>query len=88
MKLWENYKDHVMIKMNLHRRNGEVSIYAMIDSGAREDFIDKPICDKHQISTQRAEKPREIYLANGNLSEMSLITHIAEVPMEIKGHKE
>ena len=35
-----------------------------------------------------AEKPPEIYLADGNLSEMGPITHIAEVPMEIGGHKE
>ena len=60
----------------------------MIDSGATEDFIDKGICDKHQITTRMAEKPREIYLADGNLSEMGSITHIAEVPMEIGGYRE
>ena len=35
-----------------------------------------------------AERPREIYLADGNLSEMGPITHIVEVPMEIGGHRE
>ena len=34
-----------------------------------------------------AERPREIYLTDGNLSEMGPITHIAEVPMEIGGHR-
>ena len=60
----------------------------MISSGATEDFIDKTICDKHQITTKMAERPREIYLADGNLSEMGPITHIAEVPMETGGHRE
>ena len=87
-KLWENDKDHVMIKVNFHGKYENVSINAMIDSGATEDFIDKRICDKHHIPTKMAEKPREIYLADGNLSEMGPITPIAEVPMEIGGHKE
>ena len=77
-----------MIKVNLHGKYERVNINAMIDSGATEDFIDKRICDKHQITTRVAERPREIYLADGNLSEMGPITHIAEVPMEIAGHKE
>ena len=56
-KLWENDKDHIMIKVNLHGGNQEVSINAMMDSGATEDFIDKTICGKHQIPTILAEKP-------------------------------
>ena len=60
----------------------------MIESGATEDFIDKRIFDKHQITTKVAERPIEIYLADGNLSEMGPITHIANVPIEIGGHKE
>ena len=60
----------------------------MIDSGATKDFIDKTICDKHQIPTRLVEKPREIYLADGNLSEMGPITHIAKVPIEIGSHRE
>ena len=87
-KLWENDKDHVMIKVNLQGKYENVSINTMIDSGVTEDFIDKRICDKYQISTKVAERPREIYLADGNLSEMGPTTHIAEVPMEIGGHKE
>ena len=77
-----------MIKVNLHFKYEYVSINAKIDSGATEDFIDNRICDKHQITTKMAERPREIYLADGNLSEMGPITHIAEVLMEIGGHKE
>ena len=87
-KLWENDKDHLMIKVNLHGKNKSVNIHAMINSGATEDFIDKGICDKHQITTKVAERPREIYLADGNLSEMGPITHIAEVSMEIRGHRQ
>ena len=60
----------------------------MIDSGATEDFIDKTICDKYQIPTILAEKPREIYLADRNLGEMGPITHIAKVLIKIRGHRE
>ena len=77
-----------MIKVNLQGKNKEVSINAMIDSGAIEDFIDRTICDKHQIYTILAEKSREVYLTDGNLSEMGPITHIAKVPIEIIGHRE
>ena len=79
-----------MIKVNLHGKHESVNINARIDSGATEDFIqvDKGICDKHQLTTKVAERPREIYLADRNLSEMDPITHIAEVPMEIGGHRE
>ena len=77
-----------MIEGNLHSKYENVNINAMIDSGATEDFIDKKTCDKHQITTKIAEDPREIYLADGNLSEMGPITRIAEVLMEIGGHRE
>ena len=77
-----------MIKVNLHGKYESVNINAMIDSAATEDSIDKRICDKHQMITKIAEKPREIYLADGNLSEMGPITHLAEVLMEIGGHRE
>ena len=77
-----------MIKVNLHGKFESVNINAMIDSGATEDFINKRICDKHQITTKVAERPQEIYLADGNLSKMGTITHIADVQMEIRGHRE
>ena len=77
-----------MIKVNLHGKYESISINVIIDSGATEDFINKRICDKQQITTKVAEEPCEIYMADGNLSEMGSITHLAEVPMEIEGHKE
>ena len=77
-----------MIKVKLHGGNAEVSINAMIDSAVTEDFIDKTICDKYPIPTLLAEKPREIYLPDGNLSEMGPITHIAKIPIEIGSHRE
>ena len=58
-----------MIEVNLQGNYESVSINPMIDSGATEDFIDKRICDKHQMTTKMAERPREIYLADWNLSE-------------------
>ena len=77
-----------MIKVNLPGKYESVNINAMIDSGTTEDFFNKRICDKHLIITKMAEKPPEIYLADGKLSEMGPITQIVEVPMEIGSHRE
>ena len=52
--------DHIMIKVVLQVEKEKLSINAMIDSGATEDFIDKEVCQKHQISTIAMESPREI----------------------------
>ena len=61
-----------------------------LDDRFRSDrgLINKRIYDKHPFTTKVTERPREIHLADGNLSEMCAITHIAELPMEIGGHKE
>ena len=47
----EKDDDHIMIKVILQGEKEKLSINAMIDSGATEDFIDKEVCQKHQIST-------------------------------------
>jgi len=36
----ENDNDHIMVKIQLHGGKESVTINAMIDSGAIEDFID------------------------------------------------
>ena len=77
-----------MVKVVLQGKKEKLSINAMIDSGATEDFIDKEVCRKHQINTITAENPREIYLADGNPSDMGPITHIAKVPITIGNHQE
>ena len=77
-----------MLNVNLHGGNREVSINTMIDSGATKDFIDKTICKNYQLPTTLAEIPSEIYLDDGNLSEMGLITHIAKVLIEMGNHRE
>ena len=77
-----------MIKVQLYGQQESVIIYAMIDSGATEDFIDQGICEKHGIKTTRTKKPREIYLADEKPSTMGPVTHTAQVPMEIDSHRE
>ena len=77
-----------MIKVKSHSKNESVTMNAMIDSGATVDSIDKRICDKYQITTKMAETQREIYVTDGNSSEMGPITQIADVPLEIGGHRE
>ena len=77
-----------MVKVVLQGKRKKFSINAMIDSGATEDFIDREVCQKHQIRTIATENRREIYLAHGNASDMGPVTHIAKVPMTIGNHQE
>ena len=77
-----------MIKVVLQGEKEKLSINAMIGSGATEDFIDKEVGQKHHISTIATENLREIYLPDGNPSDMGPVTHIAKVPMTIGNHQE
>jgi len=62
---FDNDMDHIMVKIQLHGEKEAVTINAMIDSGATEDFIDREVCNKHGIKMIKAKNPREIYLADG-----------------------
>ncbi len=77
-----------MVKIQLEGRNQEVTLNAMIDSGATEDFIDQGLCDKYEIPTRETKKPREVYLADGQPSDIGPITHTAETTMTIGSHQE
>jgi len=84
----ENDNDHIMVKIQLHGEKESVTINAMIDSGATEDFMDQEVCNKHGIKMIKAKNPREIYLADGKPSAMGPVTHMTNVPMDISGHRE
>jgi len=84
----ENDNDHIMVKIQLHGEKGSVTINAMIDSGATEDFIAREVCNKHGIKMIKAKNPREIYLADGKPSAIGPVTHRTKVPMDISSHKE
>ena len=84
----DNENDHIMIGVKLRGKNREVTINAMIDSGATDDFIDKGFCDKYGLRTTKKKTPREILLADGEISAMGPVTHIATVPMNIGSHRE
>ena len=84
----EHDNDHIMVKIQLHSGKESVTINAMIDSGATEDFIDRDVCNKHGIKMIKAKNPREIYLADGKPSAMGPVTHMTKVPMDISSHRE
>ena len=77
-----------MVKLQLHGNKETVKINAMVDSGAMEDFIDKEVCKKQGIKMIKAEVERKISLADGKLSAMGPVTHMAKVPMDISNHRE
>src|ERR1700761_8094244 len=84
----EHENDHIMVKVHLHGEKETVTINAMIDSGATEDFIDQEVCNKHGIKMIKAKNPREIYLADGKPSAMRPVIHMTKVPMDISSHRE
>ena len=84
----DNDKDHIMVKIQLHGEKESVTINAMIDSGATEDFIDREVCNKHRIKMIKAKNPGEIYLADGKPSAMGPFPHMTKVPMQISCHRE
>jgi len=84
----EHDNDHIMVKIQLHGGKESVTINAMIDSGATEDFIDRAVCNKHGIKMIKAKNPREIYLADGKPSAMGPVTHMTKVPMDVSSHRE
>ena len=83
-----NERNHIMVTIRLQGTIGQITINAMIDSGATEDFIDKGFCSNYNIQTTQAKTIREVYLADGRPSAMGPITHIAKVPMDIGSHRE
>jgi len=80
--------DHIMGTIRLHGTTKQITINAMIDSGATEDFIDKGFCSKYDIRTTQAKTVRDVYLADGRPSALGPITHTAKVPIDIGSHRE
>jgi len=54
----EHDNDHIMVKIQLYSGKESVTINAMIDSGATEDFIDTEVCNKHGIKMIKAKNPQ------------------------------
>ena len=56
----EHDNDNIMVKIQLHGGKESVTIKAIIDSGATEDFIHREFCNKHGIKMIKAENPSDI----------------------------
>jgi len=84
----EHNNDHIMVKIQLHGGKESLTINAMIDSGATEDFIDREVRNKHGIKMIKAKNPRRIYLADGKPSAMAPVTHMTKVPMDISSDRD
>jgi len=84
----EHDNDHIMVKIQLHCGKESVTINAMIDSGATEDFSDREVCNKHWIKMNKVKNARESYLADGKPSTMGPVTHMTKVAMDIRSHRE
>ena len=76
----DNENDHIMIGVKQRGKNREVTINAMIDSEATDNFINQGFCHKYRLRTTKKKIPREILLADGEISAMGPVTHTAPVP--------
>ena len=52
---FNNENDHIMVTIRLHSTTRQITINAMIDSGATKDSIDKGFCSKYNIRTTQAK---------------------------------
>jgi len=84
----DNENNHIMVTIKLQGTTRQVTIKAIIDSGATEDLIDRGFCNKYNIRTTQAKTIREVYLADGRPSSMGPVTHTPKVPMDIGSHRE
>jgi len=84
----EHDNDSTMVKIQLRGGKESVTIKAMIDSRATEDFIVQEVCNKHGLKMIEGKRPREIYLADGKPSAIGPVTHMMKVPMDISSHRE
>jgi len=82
-EILDNDKDHIMVQIQLHGEKESVTINARIDSGAREDFIDREVYDKDGIKMIKAKDASDIYLADGKPRAMGPVTHMTKVPLDI-----
>jgi len=88
MERLDNEHNHIMVQIRVHGIKRQVTINAMIDSGATQNFIDKGFCSKYNIRTTQAKTTREVYLADGQPSAMGPIIHTAKVPMDSGSYRE
>ena len=84
----ENDNDYIMVKIPLHGVKESVTINAIMDSRATEDFINREVCNKHGIKTIKAKNPSEIYHVDRKPSALGPVTHMTKVPMDISSHRE
>jgi len=54
----ENDNDHIMVKIQLHGEKESVTINAMIDSGATEDFIEKRSLQQTRDQDDQSKTPQ------------------------------
>ena len=80
--------DHIMIKVNIHNEDQDITTNVMIDLGATDDFIDRDFCISNQLPLEKMKKPREIFVVDGKSSSAGPITHTTTVPMDIGTHRE
>jgi len=55
-----------MVKIQLHGEKESVTINAMIEAGATEDFIDREVCNKHRIKMIKAKPQGRFTLRTEN----------------------
>ena len=66
----------------------EVTVKALLDSGAMGMFMDKRTAAKHGFKLQKLEKPIMVKNVNGTNNSRGVIIHQVEANVYYKGHIE
>jgi hypothetical protein len=66
----------------------ELPVNVLLDSGCTHSTINQSVVDKYNLTTIPLAKPMGVRNADGSTNIAGLITHVVQVQLEIKGHKE
>lgn len=70
------------------RTNELTRVYALVDSGATENFIDKDLVSRHQLPKQKLSYPIEVLNIDGTKNHHGSTTHVVDLEFYIGNHKE
>ena len=80
-------KHQLTVALNILDLNN-LSMTALIDSGASDNFIDSSLVAQKNIKTQLLPHPIRLRLFDGNVTSSGLITHIYTTEVILQGKKQ
>ena len=89
-KIGEKTLQEVTVKIGLERINmqEEVTVEALLDSGATRLVISSEFTKKQRFKLKKLERPMNVRNIHGSFNKKGPIEHIVEVNIYYQGHRE